>query len=116
LHDLRRSFRTGLGRLGVQPHVAERLVNHISSRSEMEAIYDQHLYLEEMRDAMNRWEHHIAIPIRHSDAISGIVGYADGRMKLPPKWLPATSNVVSFSKKSAKKSPAFTRGFSLTSL
>jgi hypothetical protein len=68
----------------------------------MEAIYDQHLYLEEMRDPMNRWEHHIAIPIRHSDGlISGIVGYADGQMKLPPKWLPATSNVVSFSKKSA---------------
>src|SRR5882762_10701544 len=44
----------------------------------------------------------IYIPIRHSDgSISGFVGYADGQMNLPPKWLPATSNVVTFSKKSA---------------
>jgi hypothetical protein len=44
----------------------------------------------------------IYIPIRHSDgSISGFVGYADGQMNLPPKWLPAISNVVTFSKKSA---------------
>jgi hypothetical protein len=44
----------------------------------------------------------VYVPIRHSDgSISGFVGYADGHMKLPPKWLPATSNVVTFSKKSA---------------
>jgi len=58
----------------------------------------------------------VYIPIRHSGgSISGFVGYADGQMKLPPKWLPATSNVVTFSKKNVKKSPALTRGFSLTS-
>ena len=44
----------------------------------------------------------IYIPIRHTDgSISGFVGYADEQMNLPPKWLPATSNVVTFSKKSA---------------
>jgi hypothetical protein len=44
----------------------------------------------------------IYIPIRHTDgSISGFVGYAAGQMNLPPKWLPATSNVVTFSKKSA---------------
>jgi DNA primase len=44
----------------------------------------------------------VYIPIRHSGgSISGVVGYADGQMKLPPKWLPATSNVVTFYKKSA---------------
>ena len=46
----------------------------------------------------------VYIPIPHSDgSISGFVGYADGQMKLPPKWLPATSNVLTFSKKSALK-------------
>jgi hypothetical protein len=44
----------------------------------------------------------VYIPIRHSDgSIGGFVGYADGQMKLPPKWLLATSNMVTFSKKSA---------------
>jgi hypothetical protein len=43
------------------------------------------------------------IPIRHSGGsiISGFAGYADGQMKLPPKWLPATFHVVTVSKKSA---------------
>jgi integrase len=56
LHDLRRTFRTNLGRLKVRPDIAERLVNHISARTEMEETYDLHLYLDEMRDAMERWE------------------------------------------------------------
>jgi hypothetical protein len=44
----------------------------------------------------------VYILIRHSDgSISGFVGYAEGQLKLPPKWLPATSNVVTFSKKTA---------------
>jgi integrase len=60
LHDLRRTFRTNLGRLKVRPDIAERLVNHISARTEMEETYDLHLYLEEMRDAMERWECHIS--------------------------------------------------------
>ena len=52
----------------------------------------------------------VCIPIRHSGgSISGFVGYADGQMKLPPKWLPATSHVVTVSKV-RKKSPARTRG------
>src|SRR5262249_19280198 len=29
LHDLRRSMRTGLGKLGVPPHVAELAINHV---------------------------------------------------------------------------------------
>ena len=36
LHDLRRTFRTNLGRLKVRPDIAERLVNHASARTELE--------------------------------------------------------------------------------
>jgi len=61
LHDLRRTFRTNLSKLGVAPHIAERLVNHISARTEMELVYDQHTYLPEMRDAIERWERQLAI-------------------------------------------------------
>jgi hypothetical protein len=42
----------------------------------------------------------VYIPIRHTDgSISGFVSYADGQLKLPPTWLQATSNVVTFPKK-----------------
>lgn len=60
LHDLRRTFRSGLGRLGVRPDIAERLVNHVSSRSEMEETCDLWSYLPEMREAMGRWESYLA--------------------------------------------------------
>jgi len=56
LHDLRRTFRTTLGRLKVRPDIAERLVNHISARTDMEETYDLYTYLPEMREAMEKWE------------------------------------------------------------
>jgi integrase len=56
LHDLRRTFRTNLGRLRVRPDIAERLVNHISARTDMEETYDLYTYLPEMREAMEKWE------------------------------------------------------------
>ena len=56
LHDLRRTFRTNLGRLGVAPHIAERMVNHVNSRSDVEKIYDRWTYVPELRDAIERFE------------------------------------------------------------
>ena len=33
LHDLRRTVVTGMNELGIQPHVAEAVVNHVSGRA-----------------------------------------------------------------------------------
>ena len=59
LHDLRRTFRTNLGRLGVAPHIGERLLNHASAQTEMEATYDLWTYFPEMRAAASLWEDHL---------------------------------------------------------
>ena len=32
------------------------MVNHISSRTEMEETYDLYTYIPEMREAMDKWE------------------------------------------------------------
>jgi integrase len=57
LHDLRRTFATNLAALGVAPHVTERLLNHVSGTiSGVAAIYNRFQYVEEMRDAIERWE------------------------------------------------------------
>jgi hypothetical protein len=40
----------------VRPDIAERLVNHISARTDMEETYDLDTYLPEMREAMEKWE------------------------------------------------------------
>jgi hypothetical protein len=42
--------------LKVRPDIAERMVNHISARTEMEETYDLYTYLPEMREAMESWE------------------------------------------------------------
>jgi hypothetical protein len=60
LHDLRRTFRSRTGRLGIAPHIAERILNHISAQTELERVYDQYGYKDEMKEALAKWEEHIA--------------------------------------------------------
>jgi integrase len=57
LHDLRRTVRTGLARLKVQAHIAERVLNH--AQPGVAAVYDVHTYLEEKRDALDKWAAHL---------------------------------------------------------
>jgi integrase len=57
LHDLRRTFRTGLGRLGIAPHVAEACLNHLPAK--LVRTYDRHTYEAEKRQAVDRWSAHI---------------------------------------------------------
>ena len=58
LHDLRRTFATSLAEMGVAPHVIERLLNHVTgSLSPIALVYNKAKYLEEMRAAVNLWEH-----------------------------------------------------------
>ena len=54
LHDLRRTYRSRLGQLGVRPDYAERLVNHVSARNDMEETYDLYTYLPEMAAAAQK--------------------------------------------------------------
>ena len=53
LHDLRRSVRTHMTRLGVADVVAQRVLNHAPRG--MDAIYNVYQYLDERRDALERW-------------------------------------------------------------
>ena len=57
LHDLRRTFRSGLGRLGVRPDVAELCINH--ARGTLQATYDRYRYEREMAQALALWADHV---------------------------------------------------------
>jgi integrase len=57
-HDLRRTFRTILSRIGVAPHVAERCLNHADGNP-LDAVYNAHNYRPEMIDAWERAGAHI---------------------------------------------------------
>jgi integrase len=57
LHDLRRTFRTGLGRLGVAPHIAEARLNHLPAK--LIRTYDKNRYEPEKRAAFDLWSAHV---------------------------------------------------------
>jgi integrase len=57
LHDLRRTFATNMAALGVPVHVLEKLLNHVSGTiSGVAAVYNRHQFMDEMRDAVDKWE------------------------------------------------------------
>ena len=56
-HDLRRTFRTGLGKLGIPPHIAELCINH--SKGGLIAVYDKHRYEGEIAAALAQWADHV---------------------------------------------------------
>lgn len=59
-HDLRRTARTGMTRLGVPREHAEAAINHVSGRSALERTYDRHDYATETAAALFRWQAHVA--------------------------------------------------------
>jgi integrase len=61
LHDLRRTVRTGLGMLGIAPHVAEAVLNHLPAK--LIRTYDRNTYANEKRDALNKWANHLAVAV-----------------------------------------------------
>lgn len=59
-HDLRRTARTGMTRLGVPRDHAEAAINHVSGRSKLERTYDRHDYAPEVIAALTLWQGHVA--------------------------------------------------------
>jgi integrase len=60
-HDLRRTCVTIMARLGVPPHVADKVLNHQGGIIRgVAATYNRFSYLDERRDALERLGEHIA--------------------------------------------------------
>jgi hypothetical protein len=61
LHDFRRALSTALHeRFGVQPHVCEAVLAHISGhKNGVSGVYNKAQYSDERRRALERWGEHI---------------------------------------------------------
>jgi integrase len=57
IHDLRRTVRTNLSALRVAPDTAERVLGHVIGG--IRGVYDRYAYLDEKRDALERWAHRL---------------------------------------------------------
>ncbi len=56
LHDLRRTATTGLARLGIAPHVADKVLNHTAGTIRgVAATYNRFEYLDERKTALDAW-------------------------------------------------------------
>ena len=56
LHDLRRTIVSGMARLGIPPHVADKILNHQAGTiSGVAAVYQRHDFLAERKEALDRW-------------------------------------------------------------
>ena len=61
LHDLRRTCVSGMARLGIAPHVADKILNHQAGTiSGVAAVYQRHEFLSERKEALDRWGSHVS--------------------------------------------------------
>ena len=60
LHDLRRTCVSGMARLSIAPHVADKILNHQAGTiSGVAAVYQRHEFLAERRKALVIWGAHV---------------------------------------------------------
>lgn len=73
LHDLRRTVASGMARIGVAPHVIEKVLNHSGGKiSGVAAIYNRHGYADEKTRALDAWSASISTLI-NPDTRSNII-------------------------------------------
>jgi len=62
LHDLRRTAATYMAKLSVDRTVLGKILNHkgLAGDGQVTAIYDRHSYMEEKREALQRWSDYLS--------------------------------------------------------
>jgi len=79
-HDLRRTAASGMAALGFQPHVIERVLNHVSgAQGGLVGIYQRHEYREERRRAIMAWGAHVMGIVSADKSPSNVVPFAASR-------------------------------------
>jgi integrase len=60
LHDIRRTVATGMADIGIQPHIVEAVLNHVSGhKAGVAGVYNRAVYAEEKAAALVRWGDHV---------------------------------------------------------
>lgn len=72
-HDLLRTARTGMSRLGVPREAAEAALAHISGRGGLVGVYDRHAFRDEALSALREWQAHVAALVTPREPVAGKV-------------------------------------------
>lgn len=69
LHDLRRTVASNMAKLGVAPHVIEKVLNHSTGAiSGVAAVYNRYAYTSEKSEALQIWSNKLEMIIRSADS------------------------------------------------
>jgi integrase len=70
IHDLRRTVVTGMAERGIQPHIIEAVVNHVSGhKGGIAGVYNRASYDKEKRAALNLWAEHVIALVEGRKAV-----------------------------------------------
>ena len=59
-----------MARLGVAPHVADKVLNHQTGTiSGVAAVYQRHEFLAERKEALDRWGTHVAALLKGTERL-----------------------------------------------
>ena len=84
VHDLRRSAATGMADVGVQPHVIEAILNHVSGhKAGVAGIYNRSTYVNEKRAALDLWGRHVEALLSGRPKGVSVRAVANGSVETP---------------------------------
>jgi integrase len=70
VHDIRRTVATRMAELGVQPHIVEAVLNHVSGhKGGVAGVYNRATYDKEKREALNLWAEYVTALVEGRKAV-----------------------------------------------
>lgn len=74
IHDLRRTAATGMAGLGFQPHVVERVLNHVSgAQGGLVGVYQRFEFVAERKKAIEAWGNYVDRLVSGKDSSGNVV-------------------------------------------
>jgi integrase len=69
LHDLRRTMASNMAKLGIAPHIIEKVLNHSTGAiSGVAAVYNRYAYFDEKQAALNVWAKRLEVIVGMAEA------------------------------------------------
>lgn len=79
VHDLRRTAASGMAALGFQPHIIERVLNHLSgAQGGLVGVYQRFEYADERKRALEAWGSRVQAVASGRDEQSNVVSIKTG--------------------------------------
>jgi integrase len=77
LHDLRRTAGTHMHEIGVEPHIVEAILNHVSGhKAGVARTYNRARYREQKKAALQRWADWLEVTVEGRAPASNVIALA----------------------------------------